>query len=382
MPPRPNEPADREAEPATHWNVKEGRESMSYEDGWAAINLEMPARIPRTEYSAERHWDLIQAVTGIQVGVDSPEEVQTQASAAFMRAWNYDFFWSTLISRDEFGDTRTDMGHAVYAAGGVDWRDTVTCPFTDPEQVLAFDPWEVLGPRDRAELTARFEAHYRGNCAAHDFGVNMTGIYVTFMSGFIDLFGWEMLLLAAGTDPERFGEMGNRYASWIQQYYDALAEADVPVVMMHDDIVWSSGPVLRPAWYREFVFPNYRKYVSPLLESGKRVMFCSDGDFTAFIDDIAAVGVHALPTDGAGLIGRPVLAAVGAHQLQVGRGRRKGDTAGTGAAEFGDLRGGHGVVAELHAVHIACLRVIVVVCEQEHPIGGRVSRVERPPAIQ
>ena len=292
MPPRPNEPADREAEPATHWNVKEGRESMSYEDGWAAINLEMPARIPRTEYSAERHWDLIQAVTGIQVGVDSPEEVQTQASAAFMRAWNYDFFWSTLISRDEFGDTRTDMGHAVYAAGGVDWRDTVTCPFTDPEQVLAFDPWEVLGPRDRAELTARFEAHYRSNCAAHDFGVNMTGIYVTFMSGFIDLFGWEMLLLAAGTDPARFGEMGNRYASWIQQFYDALAEADVPVVMMHDDIVWSSGPVLRPAWYREFVFPNYRKYVSPLLESGKRVMFCSDGDFTAFIDDIAAVGVH------------------------------------------------------------------------------------------
>ena len=45
---------------------------MSYEDGWAAINLEMPARIPRTEYSADSHWDLIKAVTGIEVGIAQP----------------------------------------------------------------------------------------------------------------------------------------------------------------------------------------------------------------------------------------------------------------------------------------------------------------------
>ena len=98
---------------------------MSYEDGWAAINLEMPRRIPRTEYSAEMYWDLIKAVTGKEVGVDSPEEVQQQASVAFMRAWGFDFFWSTLIDRAEFGDMCTDMGHAEYAAGGVDRRDTV-----------------------------------------------------------------------------------------------------------------------------------------------------------------------------------------------------------------------------------------------------------------
>ena len=77
---------------------------MSYEDGWAAINLEMPRRIPRTEYSAEMHWDLIKAVTGIDVGVDSPDEVKQQAARAFMRRpGTIDFFWSTLIGHDEFG---------------------------------------------------------------------------------------------------------------------------------------------------------------------------------------------------------------------------------------------------------------------------------------
>ncbi len=265
---------------------------MSYQDGWAAMNLEMPARIPRTEYSAEMHWDLIAAVTGIKVGVDSPPELKAQASVAFMRAWNYDLFWSTLIGHDEFGEFATDMGHAEYAAGGVDRRDTVFCPYDDPEDVLNFDPWESLGARDHRELVRRFEAHYRANCQAHPFGVNMTGVYVTLISGFIGLFGWEMLLLAAGSDLERFGDLANRYASWVQQFFDALADSDVPVVMMHDDIVWAAGPIFRPAWYREYVFPNYARYLAPLREAGKKVLFCSDGNFTMFVDDIAAAGVH------------------------------------------------------------------------------------------
>lgn len=265
---------------------------MAYADGWAAINLEMPRRIPRTEYSAEMHWDLIRAVTGLDVFLDSPEEVKRQGAQAFTRAWNYDFFWSTLIGHEVFGPYRTDMGHAEYAAGGVDRQDAVYCPFQEPEEVLAFDPWCALGRQDTSRLTAQFEAHYHANQAANPNGVNMTGIYVTLVSGLIGLFGWEMLLLAAGTDPVRFGNLANRYAAWVQQYFDALANADAPVVMVHDDFVWSSGAIFRPAWYREYVFPNYRRLIAPLRESGKKVMFCSDGNFTPFVDDVAAAGIH------------------------------------------------------------------------------------------
>ncbi|MGD8238607.1 MAG: uroporphyrinogen decarboxylase family protein [Armatimonadota bacterium] len=265
---------------------------MSYEDGWAAINLEMPRRIPRTEYSAMGHWDLVKAVTGIDVYVESPREVKSRASNAFMRAWNLDLFFGTLIGSGEFGETHTDMGHAEYAAGGVDRRDTIHCPFSDSEEVLSFDPWEAFGEKDKQTLVRRFEDHYRSGCEARDFGVNMTGVYVTLVSGFIGIFGWEMLLLAAGADLERFGALANRYASWMQQYYDALAEADVPVVMVHDDMVWTEGAIFHPEWYRDYVFPNYRKYLAPVIESGKRVLFCSDGDFTEFVDDLVQVGIH------------------------------------------------------------------------------------------
>lgn len=265
---------------------------MSFEDGWAAINLEKPGRIPRTEYSAEMHWDLITAVTGLDVDEHSPSEVQRQAGIDFMRAWNYDFCWSTLISRDEFGSVYTNMGHAKYAAGGVDWDEDIHTLFTNPEDVLNFDPWEQLGSRNKGELKKKFEAHYQELCVHQPALVNTTGIYITLSSGFVDLFGWEMLLLAAGSDPYQFGKLANRYAGWMQQYFDALAESDVPVVMVHDDIVWSSGPFMQPAWYREYLFPNYKKYFAPLLESGKKIIYTTDGNFDRFVDDIADAGVH------------------------------------------------------------------------------------------
>jgi hypothetical protein len=265
---------------------------LSLDDGRAAIALEMPKRVPRTEYSAESHYRLIEAVTGIRVDSSSPAEEIERARRAFVLAWNYDFFWSTLIDRAEFGAAATSMGHAVYLEGGMDFDDRIHCPYQTPEEVLAFDPWETLGTRDRKTLKRRFEEHYHANGTRNPTGVNMTGIYVTCISGLIDLFGWEMLLLAAGTDVEGLGGLVRRYASWVQQFFDALAEANVPVVMVHDDIVWSSGAIFHPTWYRTYVFPNYRKFFQPLIESGKRVMFCSDGNFTEFVDDIAATGVH------------------------------------------------------------------------------------------
>ncbi|GAI99914.1 unnamed protein product, partial [marine sediment metagenome] len=135
------------------------------------MNLEMPPRVPRTEYSVTTHWALVSAVTGIEVGPDSDEAVRTRAARAFMKAWKYDFFWSTLIGSGEFGDKRTKMGHGVYEADGSDYDADIRPLFTDPEEALAFDPWEAYGQKDSAELVRRFEAHYQANCEANPDGV-------------------------------------------------------------------------------------------------------------------------------------------------------------------------------------------------------------------
>jgi hypothetical protein len=267
---------------------------MSLEDGLSALNLDMPRRVPRTEYSADCHWELVRAVTGIEVSDQSPDDFRYRARQAFVRAWNYDLLWNILITKNDFGRYHTDMGHAAYAAGGADFRAVGKPVFEDPEDVLSFDPMQSLGESDRGDLIRRFEDHYRRNCLAWPASVNMTGTYVTLISGLIDLFGWDILLLAAGTDPERFGRLADRYAAWMQQYFDALAESNVPVVMVHDDIVWTSGAFMHPDWYRQHVFPAYRRYFAPLRDAGKKILFTSDGNYTEFIDDIVACGVHGL----------------------------------------------------------------------------------------
>jgi len=265
---------------------------MSYTDGMSAMNLEMPARVPRTEYSAHFHWDLIKAVTGLEVRPESPDELKKQAGLAFIKAWNYDFMWSILVSDDVFSEQKTRMGHAVYEAGGTDYDDRITSLFTDPEDVFKFDPWEAYGRFDRREWAEKFSRHYKANCADYPDLVNMTGVYVTCISGLIAMLGWDTLLTAAGIDANKFGEFTNRYCSWVKQFFDALADSDAPVVMVHDDIVWTEGAFLHPDWYRKYVFPNYKKLFAPLLESGKKIMFTSDGNYNEFIDDIAGCGVH------------------------------------------------------------------------------------------
>lgn len=268
---------------------------MSYSNGIAAINLELTQRVCRSEFSADQHWELVTAVTGINVTERSSPELREKASCAFVKAWGYDFVWSTLIHNQPLGDFRTSMGHAFYSAGGIDYRDDrdqLPCPFRTPEEALMFDPAAVYKVINHADTVALFNEHYHKQCRKYPDAVNCTGIYITLISGLIEIFGWDMLLLAAGTNPAGFGAVANRYATWVQRYFDALADSESPVVMVHDDIVWTSGAFLSPQWYREFIFPNYKKYFAPLQETGKKIVFTSDGNYTEFIDDIADCGIN------------------------------------------------------------------------------------------
>lgn len=265
---------------------------MSYANGWSAMNLEMPEKIPRTEYSADFHWDLIQKVTGIAVSSSSSPRIQAEAVREFIKAWDYGFFWNIIPYDKQFNGMQAKMGHASYQQNAVDFSDDVHTFLEDPEDVYDFDFYKTYGERDQNSLIEDFNLNYEKMISEHPDTVNMTGIYTTCMSGIIEILGWDMLLLAAGIDSRLFGEFINRYTEWNLQYYQALAECKSPVVMMHDDLVWTSGAFLAPDFYRTYIFPNIKKLIQPLLEHGKIVLFTSDGNFTQFIDDIAGCNVH------------------------------------------------------------------------------------------
>ena len=264
---------------------------MLKEMGMKALQLEMTDHVCRMEYSVFGHSRLIEKETGISVH-DQQNGRWREAFTAFCQAWDICAHWSILIGQGYMAPYITSMGHAVYSEGGTDFNQNVHELFTDEEDVFAFDPFEKLPYREEEEIIQLFNEHYKRECANAGDAVAMTGIYISCMSGLIDMLGWNMLLTCAGVDPKAFGEFTDRYSLWIERYFKALAKSDAPVVMVHDDIVWTEGAFITPDWYRKHIFPSYKRCFRHLQEAGKIIMFTSDGNYTGFIDDVAACGVN------------------------------------------------------------------------------------------
>jgi uroporphyrinogen-III decarboxylase len=109
-------------------------------------------------------------------------------------------------------------------------------------------------------------------------------------SACIAAFGWDMFLSSAALDHDRFDRVLDGFFQISRANFAAWARTSAPVFICHDDIVWTSGPVFNPDWYRRYIFPRYRELWGLLKDAGKVVLYCSDGNFDAFVDDIANAG--------------------------------------------------------------------------------------------
>lgn len=271
---------------------------MSRQIGMDCIHCKPTPRPGHVEYSMEYHTALIRKVTGVDTG---PGGISKEAAdynilppgalRRFYDAWDYDFLWGT---HDGFVDWSkagrcTNMGHAVYAADGSDQVASTDSPFQTPEEVWAFDPVAEYGVTPFAELVDRYDRNYRERQAAYPNQVCTGGYYKTVISGAIQAFGWDMLLVAAA-DEARFARVLERFGQYTLHHARAWAETSIEVYIQHDDIVWTAGPFIRPDFYRQVIFPIYRELWKPLKAAGKKVLFCSDGTVDMFLEDIAAAG--------------------------------------------------------------------------------------------
>ena len=247
---------------------------MSYQRGMAAIRLAAPDEIPHTQYITHSRWlAALREKSGRQAG--------------FAELLDFDFLWHTDVPADLPGRW-TDMGHGVWRDDGSDYRRPSESPFRDLEEIFNLDPFQEYGRVDHARQVEKYQRWYE-QARRGDY-VIPGGLYRSVVSFAIAAFGWENLLLAAGCDAERFGGVLNRWADYLMQYVRAWAATDVEVFLTHDDIVWTAGGIFSPQFYRSYVFPNFRRYWDCVKDAGKKVLFCSDGNFTEYVDDIAAAG--------------------------------------------------------------------------------------------
>lgn len=260
---------------------------MSREIAIDAINLK--GKIGHTEYSMEYHIEYIKKITGLS-------ENHNEFYSKFYEIWNYDFLWYTYdgIYGNWFERGRaTDMGHAEYAKNGSDKREKKQSPFKDIEDVWSFDPAKEYGFPDFIQQVNEYEKILNELRKKYPKQLITGGYYKTIISGAIQAFGWEMLLLSA-SDKNKFEKLIDRFFNYTLFYMKAWAETSADVIIQHDDFVWSCGPFMSPEFYRKAIIPRYSQLWKVLKEKNKKILFCSDGDFRIFAKDIIEAGADGL----------------------------------------------------------------------------------------
>ena len=261
---------------------------MGREHALANLHLQPTGRWGHTEYSMEYHPDYLASRCGCD-----PEDDN------FKKAWqkqleiDFNFYINDgLINWGEAGRV-TDMGHAVYAEDGSDQHQPAECPFETPEEVWNFDAVDEYGLPDEAEQVAEYERIMQSFRRDFPDQLYPGGTYKTLVSGAIQTFGWDMLLLAA-SDPDKLEKVLDSFFRRSLFFYKCWAQTSAEAVLTHDDFVWTSGAFMNPEIYRNVIIPRYAELWKVVHDAGKKVLFCSDGNFMDFAEDVAEAGADAL----------------------------------------------------------------------------------------
>jgi uroporphyrinogen decarboxylase len=107
--------------------------------------------------------------------------------------------------------------------------------------------------------------------------------------------GFEAFCLSLYDDFALVKEVLNRLATvTLETLEEVLAFDVVGAVWMHDDLAYTSGPMIAPKWLRELFFPWVTQYVELCHARGRPFIYHSDGLLDKLVPDIVAAGVDAL----------------------------------------------------------------------------------------
>ena len=155
-----------------------------------------------------------------------------------------------------------------------------------------YDPreYEPKSAEEIAEICRRTYQHYQG--ILKDLTLVAGQTYLTLFTFFIVRVGWRFLARLMLKDVEVFDEVAEKYAEVTRRHTEAWAESGIKVFVCHDDIAFREGPVMSPDWFREHVFPLYKKIWQPLKNREIKVLFLSDGNYLSLIDGLIEAGAE------------------------------------------------------------------------------------------
>lgn len=183
-------------------------------------------------------------------------------------------------------------GKRSYTRDGGVWAVGDSEQYKDYDDVLRVDPQrfevEQVGPVMLDEM-ARLYAEKAQTCFP------LPWHYGTLVTRAVLAFGWEPFLMASAIDPQRLGAILDRFGAASLAVAQGWAQTEgIELIVIHDDIAGTRGVLMRPEWYRTYVFPWYRRIFAAIHETGRKALYISDGNYLQVLDDLLETRVDGL----------------------------------------------------------------------------------------
>ena len=269
---------------------------MSAERLLNTLRLRDTDRIAQTE--TLEHPAFLQKLTGID-----PFTNPCGAMLAAVKKLDLDWVYSLPKKSYRFaeGETKKKLDDGSYVSEwgftGSVWHTETAFP--DEESVLRYDPFARFSSEEalHASIRSGLESTLSDQRLLGRTAV-VTGLYyTTLFQWFILTFGWEMFLITAASEPERFSHTIARFADLSVEHAKIWGESDIPFFFCHDDLAITRGLVFEKQWYLRNIFPHYERIFAEIKKAGKPVIFVSDGNYTQIAADILAAGADGLLFD-------------------------------------------------------------------------------------
>jgi hypothetical protein len=107
--------------------------------------------------------------------------------------------------------------------------------------------------------------------------------------------GLEAFSYYLADEPAIFSEILERQMIQGCRWAECLPKDDpFFAVLIGDDLAFKTATIMPPAWMRKEYFPRLTRIISAIKKRGKRVIFHSDGNLNAVVDDLVAAGIDGL----------------------------------------------------------------------------------------
>lgn len=153
-----------------------------------------------------------------------------------------------------------------------------------------------LDPDDQARFPADWPEQVR-RLADRDSILVLGRTEISFFGWHRDLMGVENLLLAYHDQPRLIHAISEHHVEYVKRLYRRIVEAGVryDFIFFWEDMSFKNGPLISPAFVREFMLPYYRELIPWLKDlTGCKVLVDSDGDVRQLIPLFREAGVDGM----------------------------------------------------------------------------------------